>query len=84
MTVQRQRGAELRHHLVSSQSVALIKSGQAPDLILNKYWAKELGSWSTGWDGILFRSRGHAHNSPRLEVYNDSLAVASASIGQVN
>jgi aarF domain-containing kinase len=45
--VQRKRGAELRHHLVESKSVALIKSGQAlslrPDLIRNKYWAEELG-----------------------------------------
>jgi predicted unusual protein kinase regulating ubiquinone biosynthesis (AarF/ABC1/UbiB family) len=45
--VQRKRGAELRHHLVESKSVALIKSGQAlslrPDLIRNKYWAGELG-----------------------------------------
>jgi predicted unusual protein kinase regulating ubiquinone biosynthesis (AarF/ABC1/UbiB family) len=45
--VQRQRGAELRGHLVSSKSVALIKSGQAlslrPDLIRNPYWAEELG-----------------------------------------
>lgn len=46
-TIQRQRGAELREHLVASKSVALIKSGQAlslrPDLIRNKYWAEELG-----------------------------------------
>ena len=45
--IHRQRGAELRHHLVQSRSVALIKSGQAlslrPDLIRNKYWAEELG-----------------------------------------
>jgi predicted unusual protein kinase regulating ubiquinone biosynthesis (AarF/ABC1/UbiB family) len=45
--VQRARGAELRHLLVESKSVALIKSGQAlslrPDLIRNKYWAEELG-----------------------------------------
>jgi predicted unusual protein kinase regulating ubiquinone biosynthesis (AarF/ABC1/UbiB family) len=45
--VQRQRGAELREHLVASKSVALIKSGQAlslrPDLIRNRYWAEELG-----------------------------------------
>lgn len=47
VTVQRQRGVELREHLVASQSVALIKSGQAlslrPDLIRNRYWADELG-----------------------------------------
>lgn len=45
--VQRQRGKELRSHLVASKSVALIKSGQAlslrPDLIRNRYWAEELG-----------------------------------------
>ena len=45
--VQRKRGEELRHHLVHSGSVALIKSGQAlslrPDLIKNKIWADELG-----------------------------------------
>ena len=45
--VQRKRGEELRHHLVQSKSVALIKSGQAislrPDLIRNKIWAEELG-----------------------------------------
>lgn len=45
--VQRKRGSQLRHHLVRSQSVALIKSGQAlslrPDLIRNKIWADELG-----------------------------------------
>lgn len=45
--VQRKRGQELRHHLVHSGSVALIKSGQAlslrPDLIKNKIWADELG-----------------------------------------
>lgn len=47
VAVQKQRGAELRHHLVSSRSVALIKSGQAlslrPDLVKNKYWCEELG-----------------------------------------
>lgn len=45
--VQRKRGEELRQHLVRSQSVALVKSGQAlslrPDLIRNKIWAEELG-----------------------------------------
>ena len=45
--VQRKRGEELRHTLVQSGSVALIKSGQAmslrPDIIRNKYWAEELG-----------------------------------------
>jgi len=44
---QRRRGAELRQHLVSSSSVALIKSGQAlslrPDLLPNRIWAEELG-----------------------------------------
>jgi aarF domain-containing kinase len=47
VNVQRKRGAELRNHFVKSESVALIKSGQAlslrPDLIRNKYWAEELG-----------------------------------------
>jgi predicted unusual protein kinase regulating ubiquinone biosynthesis (AarF/ABC1/UbiB family) len=46
-TVQKQRGAELRHLLVASRSVALIKSGQAlslrPDLVKNTYWCEELG-----------------------------------------
>mmetsp|Transcript_8954 Transcript_8954/g.14783 ORF Transcript_8954/g.14783 Transcript_8954/m.14783 type:complete len:774 (-) Transcript_8954:422-2743(-) len=46
-TVERKRGAELRHHLVRSRSVALIKSGQAlslrPDLLKSKLWADELG-----------------------------------------
>lgn len=45
--VQKRRGAELRHHLITSRSVALIKSGQAlslrPDLVKNKYWCEELG-----------------------------------------
>eukprot|EP00980_Cylindrotheca_fusiformis_P007050 scaffold1481_cov137-Cylindrotheca_fusiformis.AAC.4 len=45
--VQRKRGEELRHLLVRSRSVALIKSGQAlslrPDLLRNKIWAEELG-----------------------------------------
>jgi len=45
--IQRQRGRELREHLVRSGSVAFIKSGQAlslrPDLIRNKIWAEELG-----------------------------------------
>lgn len=45
--IQRQRGRELRDLLINSKSVALIKSGQAlslrPDLILNPYWAEELG-----------------------------------------
>lgn len=44
---QRKRGAELRQHLVTSGSVALIKSGQAlslrPDLLKNTIWAEELG-----------------------------------------
>jgi predicted unusual protein kinase regulating ubiquinone biosynthesis (AarF/ABC1/UbiB family) len=43
---QKRRGAQLREHLVRSQSVALIKSGQAlslrPDIIRNPYWAEEL------------------------------------------
>lgn len=47
ITVQRNRGAQLRHHLVASQSVALIKSGQAlslrPDVVRNPYWCEELG-----------------------------------------
>lgn len=47
IAVQRQRGSELRRHLVASKSVTLIKSGQAlslrPDLIRNRYWAEELG-----------------------------------------
>lgn len=46
-SVERKRGAELRHHLVRSRSVALIKSGQAlslrPDLLKSKLWADELG-----------------------------------------
>jgi len=46
-TTQRKRGAELRQHLVTSGSVALIKSGQAlslrPDLLKNTIWAEELG-----------------------------------------
>lgn len=46
-SVGRKRGAELRHHLVRSRSVALIKSGQAlslrPDLLKSKLWADELG-----------------------------------------
>jgi len=46
-SVQRQRGIELREAFVRSNSVALIKSGQAlslrPDLIKNKIWAEELG-----------------------------------------
>lgn len=41
------RGSQLRKVLVSSGSVALIKSGQAlslrPDLLKNKIWAAELG-----------------------------------------
>jgi predicted unusual protein kinase regulating ubiquinone biosynthesis (AarF/ABC1/UbiB family) len=45
--VQRHRGQQLRHLLVNSGSVALIKSGQAlslrPDLIKNEIWADELG-----------------------------------------
>jgi predicted unusual protein kinase regulating ubiquinone biosynthesis (AarF/ABC1/UbiB family) len=45
--VERQRGEELRMHLVRSKSVALIKSGQAlslrPDLLKSKIWAEELG-----------------------------------------
>eukprot|EP00546_Thalassionema_frauenfeldii_P021525 CAMPEP_0178897086 /NCGR_PEP_ID=MMETSP0786-20121207/1546_1 /TAXON_ID=186022 /ORGANISM="Thalassionema frauenfeldii, Strain CCMP 1798" /LENGTH=730 /DNA_ID=CAMNT_0020567587 /DNA_START=193 /DNA_END=2385 /DNA_ORIENTATION=- len=47
LTTQRERGKELREHLVRSGSVAFIKSGQAlslrPDLIKNKIWAEELG-----------------------------------------
>jgi predicted unusual protein kinase regulating ubiquinone biosynthesis (AarF/ABC1/UbiB family) len=46
-SVQRQRGKELREAFVRSNSVALIKSGQAlslrPDIIKNKIWAEELG-----------------------------------------
>jgi predicted unusual protein kinase regulating ubiquinone biosynthesis (AarF/ABC1/UbiB family) len=46
--IQRQRGRELRDLLINSNSVALIKSGQAlslrPDLVLNPYWAEELGN----------------------------------------
>lgn len=46
-SVQRLRGSQLREVLVSSGSVALIKSGQAlslrPDLLKNKIWAAELG-----------------------------------------
>ncbi len=45
--VKRKRGEELRMHLVRSNSVALIKSGQAlslrPDLLKSKIWAEELG-----------------------------------------
>lgn len=45
--VQRKRGRELREVFVKSQSVALVKSGQAlslrPDLIRNEIWAEELG-----------------------------------------
>ena len=45
--IQRLRGQELRQHFIRSQSVALIKSGQAlslrPDLIRNAIWAEELG-----------------------------------------
>jgi len=45
--IQRLRGAQLRQVLVTSGSVALIKSGQAlslrPDLLKNKIWAEELG-----------------------------------------
>jgi len=44
--IQRQRGVELRQLVIHSQSVALIKSGQAlslrPDLIQNRFWAEEL------------------------------------------
>lgn len=47
IAIQRQRGRELRDLLINSNSVALIKSGQAlslrPDLVLNPYWAEELG-----------------------------------------
>jgi len=46
-SLQRARGAQLRHALASSGSVALIKSGQAlslrPDLLKNTIWAEELG-----------------------------------------
>lgn len=46
-SVERKRGEELRMHFVRSQSVALIKSGQAlslrPDLLKSKIWAEELG-----------------------------------------
>ncbi len=46
-SIQRMRGAQLREVLVSSRSVALIKSGQAlslrPDLLNNPIWAEELG-----------------------------------------
>ena len=45
-SVQRLRGAQLREALVTSGSVALIKSGQAlslrPDLLKNGIWAIQL------------------------------------------
>ena len=45
-SIQRLRGSQLRQVLVSSGSVALIKSGQAlslrPDLLKNQIWAEEL------------------------------------------
>lgn len=48
IAIQRQRGRELRDHIINSNSVALIKSGQAlslrPDLVRNPYWAEELGN----------------------------------------
>jgi predicted unusual protein kinase regulating ubiquinone biosynthesis (AarF/ABC1/UbiB family) len=46
-SIQRLRGSQLREVLVSSGSVALIKSGQAlslrPDILKNPIWAQELG-----------------------------------------
>lgn len=80
--VQRKRGRELRHSLIQSKSVALIKSGQAlslrPDIIRNKIWAEELGKLV---DAVGAFSDQNAMNiirqeladlQPRLEVTKSS------------
>lgn len=76
--VQKKRGEELRHHLVRSGSVALIKSGQAlslrPDLIKNKIWADELGKLVDAvgsfpdMDAMEIMERELSDLAPRLKV----------------
>ena len=90
--IQVQRGVQLRNILINSESIAVIKSGQAislrPDLLKVKAWADELGKLvddvAPFSDGDAMKIIEDASLSlDHFEFLNTGKCVASASIGQV-